>query len=190
MSVTRKRSKNTYLYSGKSSIGINQIVIGRINIKLDKCSSDCFIDPIVITVKKDNLIKLAVDDKPVNRQLFKNKYQLPKVDELPDGVSQIVTANAVGTLSFTVLGLKYAYSQLKLTAETSKQYNFIIVGRQATGTYRFLAGFYGLADMPAEFQKAMDRTLNHVPNLFSFLVDTLIVSKGDKTCMKNYYWKY
>ena len=62
-------------------------------IKLDKRTSDCFIAPIVITVKKDDSIKLAMEAKPINRQLFKNKYQKPNVDELIDGVSQIVTEN-------------------------------------------------------------------------------------------------
>ena len=89
-------------------------------IKLDKWTSDCFIAPIVITVKKDDSIKLALDAKPINRQLFKNKYQMPNVDELIDGVSQIVTENKSGTLYFTVLDLKYAYSQLKLAADTAK----------------------------------------------------------------------
>ena len=51
---------------------------------------------------------------------------------------------------------------------------------QATGTYRFLTGLYGLADMPAEFQKALDRTLNHDKNTFCFLDDILIVSKRDE----------
>ena len=37
--------------------------------KLDKCTSDCFIAPIVITIKKDNSIKIALDAKPINRQL-------------------------------------------------------------------------------------------------------------------------
>ena len=61
--------------------------------KLDKCTSDCFIAPIVITVKKENSIKLALDAKPINRQLYKNnKYQMPNVDELIDGVSQIITS--------------------------------------------------------------------------------------------------
>ena len=92
---------------------------------------------------------------------------MPNVDELLDGVSQIVTANTVGMLYFTVLDLKYTYSQIKLNAETAKQCNFNIVGGQATGTYRFLTGFYGLADMPAEFQKTMDRTLNHAKKKLS-----------------------
>ena len=122
-------------------------------LKLDKCTSDCFIAPIVITVKKDDSIKLALDAKSINRQLYNNKYQMPNLDELLDGVSQIVTANTIGTLYFTVLDLKYAYSQIRLNAETAKQCNFNIVGGHATGTYRLLTGFDGLANMPAEFQK-------------------------------------
>ena len=60
------------------------------------------------------------------------------------------------------------------------QCNFSVVGSHATGTYRFLTGFYGLSDMPAEFQKAMDRNLNNSKSTFCFLDDILIVSKGEK----------
>ena len=148
--------------------------------KLDKCTSDCFIAPIVITVKKDDSIKLALDAKPINRQLFKNKYQIPNIVELIDRVIQINTENKIGTLYFTVLDLKYAYSHLKLAADTAKQCKFNIVGGKATGTYRFLTGFYGLADMPADFQKALDRTINHAKNTFCFLDDIFIVSKGNE----------
>ena len=101
--------------------------------------------------------------------------------ELIDGVSQILTENKEGTLYFTVLDLKYEYSELKLAPDTAKQCNFNIVGGKVTGTYKFLTGFYGLADMPPEFQKAMDRTINHAKNTFCFLNDILIVSKGNET---------
>ena len=47
-----------------------------------------------------------------------------------------------------------------------------------TGTYRFKTGFYGLTDMPAEFQKAVDCTLAGLNNTFCFLDDILIVSRG------------
>ena len=53
---------------------------------------------------------------------------MPNVDELIDEVSQIVTAKTPGTLYFTVLDLKYAYRQLRLTAVTAKQFNFNLVG--------------------------------------------------------------
>ena len=102
--------------------------------KLDKGTSDFFIAPIaiVITVKKDDSINLALDAKRFNRQLHRNIYQMPKDDELIDGVSQIITAKAEGTLYFTVLDVRYAYSQIRLTADTAKQCNFNIVGGHAT----------------------------------------------------------
>ena len=55
-----------------------------------------------------------------------------------------------------------------------------------TGTYRFRTGFYGLTDMPAEFQKAMDYTLIGLKNTFCFLDDVLIVSKGSLEELKCY----
>ena len=45
--------------------------------KLDKCKSDSFIAPIVITVGIYDSIKLALEAKPINRQLYKKKYQMP-----------------------------------------------------------------------------------------------------------------
>ena len=75
----------------------------------------------MITVeKKNDSINLALDAKPNNRQLYENKYQMPNVDELLDEVGQIVTAKTAGTFYCTVLDLKYANSQLKLTAKTAK----------------------------------------------------------------------
>ena len=60
--------------------------------RLDICTSDYFIAPEVTKVKKNDSRKLALDAKPINRKLFKNKYQMPIVDELLDGISEIKTA--------------------------------------------------------------------------------------------------
>ena len=53
-----------------------------------------------------------------------------------------------------------------------------MVSGDITGTYRFKTGFYGLTDMPAEFQKAIDCTFAGLDNTFCFLDDILIVSRG------------
>ena len=53
-----------------------------------------------------------------------------------------------------------------------------------TGTYRFKTGFYGLTDMPAEFQKAMDYTLIGLKNTFCCSDNILIVSK----CSEEYHF--
>ena len=64
---------------------------------------------------------------------------MPIIDKLLDGVGHVVTKQHSRELYISVLDLIYAYSELNLAAETSKQYNFIIVGGNATHAYRFLA---------------------------------------------------
>ena len=72
--------------------------------------------------------------------------------------------------------------------DTARHCNFNIICGDATGTYRFKTGFYGLTDMPAEFQKAMDYTLVGLSNTYCFLDDIIVVSKGTKEShLKNVY---
>ena len=49
-----------------------------------------------------------------------------------------------------------------------------------TGKYRLQTDFYGLTDMPAEIQKAMDYNLIGLKNAYCFLDDILIVNKGSQ----------
>ena len=122
--------------------------------KLSSCSDEHFVSPIVITVKKDQSIKLALDSKVLNKAIHKNKYEMPNIEMLIDTISQHLTNTQNGQQAhFTTLDLKYAYSQLKLHHDTAKHCNFNIICGESTGTYRFKTGFYGLTDMPAEFQK-------------------------------------
>ena len=67
--------------------------------------------------------------------------------------------------------MKYAYGQLKLNTELAKHCNFQIIGGRATGTYRFITGFYGLTVMPTEFQKLIDSILEKAQNTFAFIDD-------------------
>ena len=146
-------------------------------VKLDKCTSDQFCSTSSSPAKKDGTVKLAMDAKPMNAQIYKNKFQMPKA-ELLDSAAQIITSKDPGEVWFTSLDLKYAFSQLALNDSVSKHCNFNIVCGEFTGTYRFKAGFYGLTDMPKEFQKAKENTLQGLSGVFCFLDDILSVSKS------------
>ena len=158
--------------------------------KLSSCSDEHFISPIVITVKKDQSKKLALDSKVLNKAIHKNKYQMPNIDMLIDTISQHLTNTQNGQQAyFTTLDLNYAYSQLKLHHDTAKHCNFNIICGESTGTYRFKTGFYGLTDMPAEFQEAMDYTLIGLQNTYCFLDDIIIVSTGTEAAHLAYVFK-
>ena len=120
--------------------------------KLQECSDKNFIYPIVITVKKDKSVKLALDSKVLNKAIHKKKYQMPIIDSLIDLISQHINDSNHGEhVYFSTIDLKYAYSQLNLHPDTARHCNFNIICGDATGTYCFKTGFYGLTDMPAEF---------------------------------------
>ena len=124
-----------------------------------KVTTNFFIAPIVVTAKKDGSIKLSLNAKPMKAQIWKNKYQMRNIHELIDSAAQIITRNVPGKVWFRSLDLKYAFSQLPLSSLTCSHCNFNILCGEATGTYGFKTGFYGLTDMPTEFQKAIDCTL-------------------------------
>ena len=121
--------------------------------KLNKCTSEHFISPIVITGKKDDSVKLAMDAKPMNDQIHKNHYQMPNLLELLDSAAQIITSDTSGDVWFTSLDLKYAFSQIPLSEEVSRHCNFNIVCGEQTGTYRFKTGFYRLTECQRNSKK-------------------------------------
>ena len=148
---------------------------------MEKCPDDLFIGPVVITVKKDKSVKIALDSKKLDDALHKNKYQMQSIDHLVDSVALYVSErrNLPGQYLFSKIDLKYAYSQIPLDKNIQKHCNFNILGGRATGTYRFINGFYGLTNMPATFQKTIDKTLQNIKTEFAYLDDILVITKGN-----------
>ncbi len=95
-----------------------------------------------------------------------------------DHIADIISSKGYGKVWFTSIDLKYAYGQLLLALATARQCNFSLVRGAATGTYRFLTGFYGLADMPAVFQQAIDRVLTGTQVTNAVIDDILVCTKG------------
>ena len=82
--------------------------------------------------------------------------------------------NTEGPWLFSKVDLKYAYSQIPLDNSIAEHFYLTILGGKATGTYIFI----GLTDMPATFQKTIDKTLEGCKNYFAFLDEILIATKG------------
>ena len=70
--------------------------------------------------------------------------------------------------------------QVALSELTARHCNFQIFGGETTATYRFFTRFYGLTVMPTEIQRIIDLILANEKNVFAFIDDILIVTKGSK----------
>ena len=116
----------------------------------------------------------------MNENIKKDKYQMPNLDNLLSTLAEIITQDVEGEVWFTSVDLKYAFGQVLLNPELAKHCNFAIIGGKASGIYRFTTGFYGLTVMPTEFQRIMEDILINLQNVFIFIDDILIVTKGTK----------
>ena len=157
---------------------LNKLIDQKHIIKLDKCSDRQFISPIVITAKKVQTVRFALDSKKISKLIHMNKYQMPNIDLPLDNIAQVDKSDKTKQTLFSKLDLRYAYSQIWLDKSTRDQCNLRLIGANATATYQFQTGFYGLTDMPAEFHKAIDLTLTNCTNTYAYLDDIMIVTKG------------
>ena len=94
-----------------------------------------FVSPIIIRLKKNMSINLSLESRELNKQVHKNKYQMPNIEELLD--SKTISERKSGEIFLSTIDLTYTYGQLPLSANTSVQCNFSLIGGKLTGTYRF-----------------------------------------------------
>ena len=85
---------------------IDQLIKDGHNKKLSRCLENCFISPIVITAKRDGSIKLALNSKLLNNQIFRNRYQKPNLFELIGNVAVTISGHDENKIWFSSIDLK------------------------------------------------------------------------------------
>ena len=139
---------------------------------------DCFVSPVVMTVKNDKPVKIALDSRKLNDSCIKVRPHIPNMEEVLSQISVEITKDRTKELRISKIDLDYAYCQMMLSEETSRQCVFAITGGNFSGYYRFKKGFYGLADIPTVFQEEIDRTLKDCTP--AWLDDIIVVTRGDR----------
>ena len=157
---------------------INRLITEGHLEKIQNVDEDCFVSPVVITVKKDKKVKIALDSRKLNDSCIKMRPHMPNMEELLNQISNKITDDRTKPLWISKIDLDYAYGQLKLSEDTSRHCVFAITGGKFNGYYRFKKGFYGLADIPTVFQEKIDRTLEYCTP--AWLDDIIVVTRGEK----------
>ena len=147
--------------------------------KLNEIKVDIFIQPTLITVKKDRSVKIALDPRALKQAIEKYKYQMPNLENLLDLMTEKLAAEK-GEAWFSSADMTYTNGQVPLHFSTAKHCVFQITGGDSTCTNRFVTGLYGLSVILAEFQKVMDILLAKHREVFVFIDDILIVTQGTK----------
>jgi len=124
--------------------------------------------PVLFVKKKDGSLRLCIDYRELNQVTVKNKYPLPRIDDLFDQLA--------GATVFSKIDLRSEYHQLKIKPEDVPKTAF----RTRYGYYEFLVLPFGLTNAPAYFMDLMDRVSRPFLDKFVvvFIDNILIYSKS------------
>ena len=126
--------------------------------------------PILFVTKKDGSLRMVIDYRALNKITIKNRYPLPRIDDLLDQLQ--------GAKYFSSLDLLSGYHQVPLHPSDIPKTTF----RTPMGSFQFKVLSMGLTNAPSTFVHVMNNVFSGLigKSVLVYLDDILIFSKSQE----------
>ncbi|KAH0633476.1 hypothetical protein KY284_036262 [Solanum tuberosum] len=119
---------------------------------------------VLFVRNKDGSLRMCIDYRQLNKVTIKNKYPLPRIDDLFDQL--------IGASYFSTIDLHLGYHQLRVRRVDIPKTAF----RTRYGNYVFLVMSFGLTNAPATFMDLMNRVFRHYLDMFVIIfIDVILI---------------
>ena len=131
--------------------------------------------PVLFVKKKDGSFRMCIDYRELNKMTVKNRYPLPRIDDLFDQLQ--------GVSYFSKIDMRSGYHQLRVVEEDVPKTAF----RTRYGHYEFIVMLFGLTNAPAVFMDLMNKVCRPYLDQFviAFIDDILTYSRSKEELSDN-----
>ena len=158
-------AKPGFRLSAKERKEVEEQVAILLERKLIQPSQSPYGAPVLFVAKKDGGLRMCVDYRALNNVTVKDKFPIPRVDDLLDRLD--------GAKVFSSLDLQSGYHQIRIADGDVSKTAF----RTHMGLFEYKVLPFGLSNAPAAFQREMQRLIGHLDFVLVYLDDILIFSR-------------
>jgi hypothetical protein len=126
--------------------------------------------PVLFVEKKDGTKRMCIDNRTLNSMTIKNKYPLPRIEDLLDRLKK--------AKFFSKIDMRSGYHQMKIREQDIPKTAFTT----RYGLYEFVVISFGMTNAPAYFMNLMNKVfMEELERFVVVFIDDIVLERSTRS---------